>query len=118
VVQWLPTISGLLVAAAGGVFALWARFGGDKAARRAALKNPLPPTWPEMWNRITSLETTVETMRNEKRAMANVLRDASEQWPVDVPGPVFDPDDIAALDDTMPSDWRRSSRPPSTPSTV
>jgi hypothetical protein len=52
-----------------------------------------------------------ETSSARNRAFANVLRDAAEQWPKDEPGPVFAAEDIAALEDTMPHQWRRRLRP-------
>lgn len=40
------------------------------------------------------------------RATARVLRSAADQWPKGSGGPVFDPSDLAILEDTIPHQWR------------
>jgi len=44
------------------------------------------------------------------RAFANILTAAADQWPKDIPGPVFDDVDLAVLEDTIPARWLK--RPP------
>jgi hypothetical protein len=39
------------------------------------------------------------------RAMTRILRALAAQWPVDAPGPVLDPEDIAAVEETIPEQW-------------
>jgi hypothetical protein len=45
------------------------------------------------------------------RATARVLRSAADQWPKGASGPVFDPADLAVLEDTMPHQWRPTNVP-------
>jgi flagellar biosynthesis/type III secretory pathway M-ring protein FliF/YscJ len=49
------------------------------------------------------------------RATARVLRSAADQWPKGTSGPVFDPADLAILEDTMPHQWRAAPNPEGTP---
>jgi hypothetical protein len=40
--------------------------------------------------------------RSRTRAMTRLLRSIANQWPLDHPGPVLDPSDIAEIEDTIP----------------
>jgi hypothetical protein len=78
------------------------------AARRLGELNRL-------YARVKELEVAFADFKKaaslKDRAFANVLRDAAEQWPKEVPGPLFAPEDLAVLEDTMPHVWRFRLRP-------
>lgn len=99
-VPYLPLIAGVAVALIAGAFAVYQRVRGEK--------RQLPPTWPEMWARMDALELRVAA---RDKAFANILQAAADQWPKEIPGPVFDDADIEILEDTIPSQWLRR-RPP------
>lgn len=71
-------------------------------AALAASKSPLPPTWPEMWERMDNLE---ERMKVRDTAFGNILTVIAAAWPKGTPRPIFDQADLDALADTLPSQW-------------
>jgi ABC-type protease/lipase transport system fused ATPase/permease subunit len=53
----------------------------------------------------TELATTRAHEAIRTRAMTRILRSIEDQWPVGAPGPHLDPDDIAAVEETIPTQW-------------
>jgi hypothetical protein len=58
---WLPLLVVIVGGIVTGVFAIINRRGGEKEKSRA----PLPPTWPEMWQRINKLEGLVHQISDD-----------------------------------------------------
>lgn len=66
---WAPF---LLLAVGGSITGIWAlitRRDGEKVAR----KNPLPPTWPEMWARIDAQDTRIAAQDEKIDAQADEI---------------------------------------------
>jgi hypothetical protein len=65
ITRWWPVWSPLLVVALSaiitGIFLIVNRRGGEKEKSR----NPLPPSWPEMWQRIDKLEGLVRQLTDD-----------------------------------------------------
>ena len=116
IVPFLPIISAILVVVIGGVIGIYQmRYG-----RRKDQERPLPPTWPEMWAKISELDDKLkaqeETIEKRDKALGNILTALVDQWPADRPAPIFDPEDLAVVSDIMPGKWARRPRPkPATP---
>lgn len=55
---WSPALLLILGGASTGIWVIVNRRGGEKAAR----KNPLPPTWPEMWARIDAQDEKIDEL--------------------------------------------------------
>lgn len=53
-------------------------------------------------NELTNLKANERT---RTRAMTRILRAIAAQWPQGFTGPVLDPDDIAAVEETIPTQW-------------
>lgn len=68
---WSPAALLLLGGMSGGIWVIISRRGGEKAARR----NPLPPTWPEMWARIDKQEERIDAL---ELALAHEQREKAE----------------------------------------
>lgn len=75
------------------------------------------PTWQNLVNRVTDLETAkhaleqkIEEMEGRERrkmgAVLRVLRAIAEQWPTPT-GPDLDREDIALIEETLPPQWIR-----------
>lgn len=58
---WAPFALAIVAACAAGLWALYNRRDGEKAART----NPLPPTWPEMWARIDAQDQRIEKLERQ-----------------------------------------------------
>jgi len=99
----LPVIGGIAIAVVGGGMAIWSRWGGDRARAR----QPLPPTWPEMWERMDKQDEKIA-------ALTRIVVAAADQWPTDVAGPVFQEADLAVLEETLPAKWLIQHRPKTT----
>lgn len=61
---WSPIVVLILGGASTGIWVMVNRRDGDKTAR----KNPLPPTWPEMWARIDIQDGRIDALERELRA--------------------------------------------------
>ena len=121
---WLPIIIGTVLASVGGIWAYINRRGGQRFQHR----NPLPPTWPEMWARLDGYEKKLDQLEEDNkalrkmiedkdrtsqirdRAITNILLAAATQWPAGAPGPKFNKRDTDVLGDTMPADWIKQAR--------
>lgn len=86
---WSPILLLLVGSSATGIWVLLNRRGGEKAARR----NPLPPSWPEMWarideqdTRIDALETALARVQHEKAEIIRHVKTLEAGYP-DPPGP-------------------------------
>lgn len=66
---WSPLALLLLGSASAGVWAIVTRRGGEKAARR----NPLPPTWPEMWARLDAQDQKMDRQDAEIAELKRML---------------------------------------------
>lgn len=98
----LPTLGGIAIALVAGSLAAWSRWGGDRNRAR----QPLPPTWPEMWARMD--------LQDEKiAALTRIVVAAADQWPTEAAGPVFQESDLTILEDTLPAVWLQRHRPKS-----
>lgn len=60
--------------------------------------------------KVSALESKDVQREKRERAYARTLKTAAEQWPSDRPGPVFDHEDIADIEDTFPKPWLRRGR--------
>lgn len=71
---WAPIVLLLIGGASTGTWVIVSRRGGERAARR----NPLPPTWPEMWARIDAQDTRIDALElalaSEKSQKAEIIR--------------------------------------------
>lgn len=95
-------LGSLLTVVIVGLWAFINRKGSEKFQGRA----PLPATYEQMWARLTVVETEVENLKNERRALRNILYDLADQWPTDRSKPLLNQDDLDALGDTMPHNFR------------
>lgn len=75
---WWPIWSPIALLLLGGLItfatAAWNRRGGERAARR----NPLPPTWPEMWARIDAQDQKIDALEAriaiDQKEKAEIIR--------------------------------------------
>lgn len=63
-----------------------------------------PPDWPTAWARMDLLESKLV-------AAVRLLNSARDQWPAGAEPPVFDPEDLAMIEDTLPARYRTLPRP-------
>lgn len=67
--------------------------------------------------RLRPIQEALESLKVQERtrtaAMTRILRAIAGQWPVGFPGPILDPADIAAVEETIPAQWL--TRPPRAP---
>jgi len=110
-IPYLPLITIIVGGVIAGCFALYQ----IKFKSRKDQERPLPPSWPEMWKKISELDDKLKAAdeRTEKRdkAIGNILTTIVEQWPTGVPFPVFDQADLEVVTDIMPGKWARRPRP-------
>lgn len=121
-VPWIPAVVALIAA-----FVALTNRNRDSSDRKSA-------SWTDLSNSNAALRGELDDLREEfdsfreevkqfkagvdrkDRAYANVLSDAANQWPKDHEGPMFNPDDIDVIGDTMPPFFRRArprfSEPP------
>lgn len=121
-IPWIPAIVALIAA-----FVALTNRNRDSNDRKSG-------SWTELANENRNLRGEMDTLRDDfdefrkevaefkagvdrkDRAYANVLSDAANQWPKDHEGPMFNPDDIDVIGDTMPPFFRRArplfSEPP------
>jgi hypothetical protein len=63
--------------------------------------------------RIGAVRDELKALKTESttrtRAITRILRSIASQWPPDHPGPVLDPADVAAVEETIPPQWLRRS---------
>jgi hypothetical protein len=140
----VPGLVAILVAVIGGCFAWLNRKGGARDQRRQAAADQRAkeaqderarrePGWDDIVAESRKLREDLgksyddfQRLRQEfkgmqivvdrrDRATARVLRSAADQWPKGTSGPVFDPADLAILEDTMPHQWRAAPNPEGTP---
>lgn len=74
-VVWWPMWTPLLVAIIYGAFAVINRRGTEKHKNR----QPAPPTWPEMWQRIDKLEKKVTAVTTAYNNLREVFTDYIER---------------------------------------
>lgn len=67
---WGPAVVLVLGSSATGVWVIISRRGGEKAARRS----PLPPTWPEMWQRIDDQRSRIDEQDKRIDELEDQLR--------------------------------------------
>ena len=96
---WASTVAGFFALAA-AIYAGYSARRNRAEQERNANRSPAAPTAQQVWDRLDHVERQLS-------AMGRVLAQAAEQWPSDRSGPVFDPHDIALLDNTMPLAWRK-----------
>jgi len=112
---FLPLITGIILTVGGGIFAIYQL----RLKYRKDQERPLPPTWPEMWAKISELDDKLkaqeETTEKRDKAIGNILTAIVDQWPADRPLPVFDPADLEIVTDIMPGKWARHRPRPATP---
>lgn len=119
---WIPAIVAIIAA-----FVALTNRNRDSADRKSASWTDLSNSNAALRGELDGLREDFEEFRKEvatfkegvdrkDRAYANVLSDAANQWPKDHEGPMFNPDDIDAIGDTMPPFFRRArplfSEPP------
>jgi hypothetical protein len=79
IAKWWPLWSPLLVVIVGGIitgiFMLVNRRGGEKEKN----KTPLPPSWPEMWQRIDKLEGLVRQLSDDYGRLKDRFNDYVER---------------------------------------
>lgn len=94
----IPAVAVTFAAVVAGWFTIKNRREADKATST----NSVPPTWPEIWERMDALEKRI-TVRDI--AFGNILEAIAKQWPKNTPRPTFNQADLDALSDTIPSEW-------------
>lgn len=112
-VAWMPAI----VAGIAFIGTIVARLLPDRAKREPAW-NELASENRELRGELGDLRNAFDSFQREFRAyrtrtdrkvdaFVNIARDAAIQWPDTHEGPLFDPEDLAALEDTeVPARWR------------
>ena len=112
-----------------GVFAWLNRRGGEKAAS----VSKQTPSWTELHTAYIDLREEISrkdeaqqkevreikerladlerTKRNREWAASHVMREASSQWPTDVPGPTLSPQYTDPIIDLLPYQWRPAQVP-------
>lgn len=115
---WIPAIVAI-IALAGTVLV---RFLPDRSKREPAW-NELSEENRKLRGEVDTLRSGLEQLRNDLTqhknstgrkidAFISITRDAANQWPETHEGPFFNPDDLAALEDTeVPARWRGRVRP-------
>lgn len=131
----------ILVASIPGVIVLLGAIYNDIRRRRnahvdtqARVSEKREPSWVELENanrqlreelteqradyesRINALDAKITEYQRKtnKRisALSNMLHESARQWPATHPGPLFDPEDLAALENTdIPYIWKNRVRP-------
>lgn len=86
-----------------------------KTALDALIDERVTKQLKDAWTRIDELGTSVESLeRRETRrtgAITRILLTISNQWPSGTTGPNLDPNDIAEIEETIPSQWIRNRTP-------
>lgn len=85
---WSPVISAIGVALIAGGYG-FRQF-------RARSREPLPPTWPEMWEHGREQDEKIA-------ALGRMLMTLLDQWPKGSSRPKFDDADIKLLEKTIPT---------------
>jgi hypothetical protein len=89
---------------------VFARGRGDsKLKLNEYIDNRIETQLKEAYERITVLEGAEKARSG---AITRILRAIANQWPVTIPGPLLDPADIEAIEETIPTQWIKK---PSTP---
>ena len=112
-VTWMPAIVAAL-ALAGTIIV---RFLPDRSKREPAwnelsadnakLRGELDEVREKVLELSNSFESHKRTTNRKMDAFISITRDAANQWPETHEGPLFDPEDLAALEDTeVPARWR------------
>lgn len=108
--EWLIVVIPLGGVIAAGVLA-WLRLAWSK---RHTENVPLPPTWPQMWERMEAQDDRIESLEERikvrDQAFLSILTTLSESWPAHVPKPEFDAAALRVLEDTLPPWYLRQAR--------
>lgn len=96
----------LIVALIGAAVALWSAYANKNEARRARRE----PTWVNLNDRVTILETEALQHKAQMGAVSRILHAIADQWP-NHEGPDLDPMDMKLIEEAIPPLWVRPTHP-------
>lgn len=96
-----PWVSGLFAVVAAIIAGLygWNRY-------KTSQKNPPPPTWPEIWDRLDAQDTRLGAQEEKIEVLISVVHTVAAQWPLGHPRPIFTRDQVNVLNGSMPDQWK------------